>query len=458
MMLLVFFMLAAVAVYLVYSNHKQKAIPSTSTTFKYFQLRFLPCYYLMTASDWLQGPYVYALYNAYGFSMGEIGWLFIAGFASSMLMGTFVGGLADTVGRKRICLAYVALYLFSCITKHFNSFSILLLGRITGGVATSILFSAFDSWMVNEHFARGFQEEWLSYTFYLASFGNGIVAILAGIIASFLTEWTGSLTTPFDCAIVCLVVGGTIIALTWTENYGDRTVNIVKSFSNGLAAIRNNPTVLNLGLAQSLFESAMYIFVFMWTPTLTNAWGKGTFDHGMVFACFMIAVMIGSSLFNYAALTVPIEKILFAQFVFALCAMLVPIASGNGLLILLAFLVFEGSVGTFWPSVSTLKGKYIPEDVRSTVMNYFRLPTNFFVLSTLSYVEDLGQSTVFTICVILLAAAAAASYVVIHRETHPFYLSEYFGGKSIKGSDSQEESDLDSDDMFSEMMSKPTDV
>ena len=47
------------------------------------------------AGDWLQGPYVYYLYQQYGFDKGDIGRLFIAGFGSSMLFGTIVGSLAD---------------------------------------------------------------------------------------------------------------------------------------------------------------------------------------------------------------------------------------------------------------------------------------------------------------------------------------------------------------------------
>lgn len=44
----------------------------------------LTCYHycvLSAAGDWLQGPYVYALYEAYGFSVKDIGRLFIAGGA-----------------------------------------------------------------------------------------------------------------------------------------------------------------------------------------------------------------------------------------------------------------------------------------------------------------------------------------------------------------------------------------
>lgn len=49
----------------------------------------------LAAGDWLQGPYVYALYQYYGFERGDIGKLFIAGFGSSMVFGTIVGSLAD---------------------------------------------------------------------------------------------------------------------------------------------------------------------------------------------------------------------------------------------------------------------------------------------------------------------------------------------------------------------------
>ena len=51
--------------------------------------------HMRAAGDWLQGPYVYALYQHYGFDRGDIGRLFIAGFGSSMIFGTIVGSLAD---------------------------------------------------------------------------------------------------------------------------------------------------------------------------------------------------------------------------------------------------------------------------------------------------------------------------------------------------------------------------
>jgi hypothetical protein len=45
--------------------------------------RYLLVYLLATLSDWLQGPYVYALYADYGYTQHEIAVLFVAGFGSS---------------------------------------------------------------------------------------------------------------------------------------------------------------------------------------------------------------------------------------------------------------------------------------------------------------------------------------------------------------------------------------
>ena len=79
--------------------------------------RYLLVYLLATLSDWLQGPFVYALYMDYGFQQHEIAQLFVAGFASSMIFGSFVGGMADWGGRRLFVIIYAVVYAASCITK-----------------------------------------------------------------------------------------------------------------------------------------------------------------------------------------------------------------------------------------------------------------------------------------------------------------------------------------------------
>ena len=248
--------------------------------FSLFKNNYLVVYSLMMAGDWLQGPYVYALYESYGFDRGAIGKLFIAGFGSSMIFGTFVGSLADVHGRKKAALAYVATYSVGCLTKHFNSFNVLFLGRIFCGVATSLLYSAFESWLVAEHFKRGFDADWLGGVFSQAVFlGNGLMAIVAGLFAQSVVDLFGPVA-PFDTALVVLLAGGVVIASTWDENYGggsgsgsgggdpagrDHTAQLRKAWN----LIWADRKIFLLGLMQSLFEGSMYCFVFSWTPALS---------------------------------------------------------------------------------------------------------------------------------------------------------------------------------------------
>lgn len=49
-----------------------------------------------------------------------------------------------------------------------------------------------------------------------------------------------------------------------------------------------------LGAIQSLFEGSMYTFVFLWTPALSP--NDEEIPHGFIFATFMLASMLGSSI------------------------------------------------------------------------------------------------------------------------------------------------------------------
>ena len=79
--------------------------------------KYLIVYLLAALSDWLQGPYVYALYDAYGYSQHEIAVLFVAGFGSSMVFGSFIGGMADQCGRRKFIILFAVIYALSCMTK-----------------------------------------------------------------------------------------------------------------------------------------------------------------------------------------------------------------------------------------------------------------------------------------------------------------------------------------------------
>ena len=62
---------------------------------------------------------------------------------------------------------------------------------------------------------------------------------------------------------------------------------------------------------------------------------------------------------------------------------------------LLGFCTFEACVGIFWPSIMKMRSQYIPEEARSTIMNFFRIPLNIFVCIVLYNVSKLGSRILF---------------------------------------------------------------
>jgi phage-related holin len=132
--------------------------------------------------------------------------------------------------------------------------------------------------------------------------------------------------------------------------------------------------------------------------------------HGVVFAGFMVCLMIGSKLFETLVALRPVEHIARWVFVIASAALAVPIVSSNHNLVLAGFCVFEVACGVYFPSAGTMRSKYIPEEVRSTVMNVFRVGLNLIVVLVLMNIDALATDTVFLIATLLLTAATLAQH------------------------------------------------
>merc|ERR1719440_722172 len=75
-----------------------------------------------------------------------------------------------------------------------------------------------------------------------------------------------------------------------------------------------------------------------------------------------------------------------------------------------AFLVFEGMVGLYFPMIGTLKGDIVPEDMRSTIYNIYRLPLNVIVLMPL--LMNFSISTTFAVTTSILGVAVAAAFLL----------------------------------------------
>uniref|UniRef100_A0A7S3PZA1 Molybdate-anion transporter n=1 Tax=Chaetoceros debilis TaxID=122233 RepID=A0A7S3PZA1_9STRA len=409
--------------------------------------KYLAVYLLAVLSDWMQGPYVYALYLEYGYSQHEIAQLFVAGFGSSMIFGTFIGGLADTFGRRKFVVVFSIIYALSCVTKHFRDYWILMIGRLLGGIATSLLFSVFDSWLIKSHNEAGVSS-FLSKSFAVAQYGNSIVAISSGLVANKAADLTklhpigtegtllskvyvGGYLVPFDLSFCALVVCGILVSILWGENYGNETQSADKEedankkswysdFVEAYFTTIRSKDILYTGLVSSLFEGSMYIFVFMWTPAMKALMPDEDIPFGTVFATFMVCCMAGSSIFSTFIGSMKNEK--FGVFVFsaATVAFILMTLANTAITAIIAFLLFETTVGCYFPMMGTMKSAIVPENKRAAIYNIYRIPLNFIVLFSL--LTDLTPKTSFTFCIFMLATAACLQ-LRLSKRTQVIYTS-----------------------------------
>ncbi|KAJ3273498.1 Molybdate-anion transporter [Terramyces sp. JEL0728] len=144
--------------------------------------------------------------------------LFVVGFMSSGFAGPLVGNMSDRLGRKTGCISFCFLYGLSCATKLSSNFQVLLLGRVTGGVSTSLLMTVFESWVIEQHKALGLEERSLSAIFSKSTLINSLVAILSGLIANAVVSVFG-LVSPFLVSGGLLLLAALLIHNLWPEHY-----------------------------------------------------------------------------------------------------------------------------------------------------------------------------------------------------------------------------------------------
>jgi len=150
-------------------------------------------------------------------SLDLVSKLFLVGFGVTGLLGPVVGKLVDNRGRRAGTLAFALLYTIGALSTKSSLLWVLLLGRLAGGIGTSLLGSAPESWLVGEHSKGGFDGKWLGQTFGLAYAGDSLVAISAGQLAGLAAAARGP-CGPFEVSVVFLAMGALLALSQWKEN------------------------------------------------------------------------------------------------------------------------------------------------------------------------------------------------------------------------------------------------
>jgi hypothetical protein len=276
-------------------------------------------------------------------------------------------------------------------------------------------------------------EKYLKRIFANATVANTIMAILAGLVSQHISDSYGMVAT-FDFAALALFVSFFIMSLFWEENYGNQIATSSEQLNRCWNVLKSDSRILMLGLIQACFEASMYSFVLEWTPALEVAsfedesdFVGGKLPHGTVFSSFMVSIMMGTWFYSKwinQPSHGPIERLLLFILMVSTCCMIVPPMTSNRGLRFIAFCIFECCIGVFWPAISTLRSVYIPEDIRTTMMNVFRVPLNLLVVMIL--IPNLALPTVFLVCSFLLfISVLIASLLYQETQTTPIQQTRY---------------------------------
>ncbi|KAJ3736755.1 hypothetical protein DFJ43DRAFT_1050641 [Lentinula guzmanii] len=406
--------------------------------------QYLFVYAMVMSADWLQGPYVYSLYREqYKFPERLVALLFVTGFSSGALTAPLIGAWADQYGRKRICLAFCVTYALSCVCIFVPYLPILLIGRSLGGISGSILFSAFESWLISASNNAGLADSDLSRIMGRASLVNGLVATGAGVVSNQLVSSTSNFGSPFLLSGTILVLAWFVIASSWKENFGSTEANTrndsilqVGRLTQAWKVARQDKVLLILGLTQTSFEGSMYLFVFLWVPSLQEASHSSNISPlplGYIFSAFMISMMLGSLLYtavtshyltssprsNDSSLSVhaKLSSLVCAISGLALAA---SVTSRNERIRFWCFCVFEACVGMYYPVQGMLRGTLISNEHRATLSSLFRVPLNVFVVVSLLTGVSSARYAVLSASSVMLGFSAIMTGLVIvnHADNH----------------------------------------
>jgi MFS family permease len=445
------------------SDEKKNDAPKTATppssfiaskpvSVRQLQRKFLSVFWLIRVAFWMAGPYFYVALASKTLTGNKpmpvhiISQVSLTGYAAIALLGPMAAKIAEVYGKRVATMVGVLFYGLGSFAMTSDSLPVLFVGRAISGVGQSIISNAPESWFVSEtkQTDRDPKGVYLSETFGLAYSLDSVVAIVAGQLAQLAASHRGP-TGPFLFSPFFLLLGGVVVLLFWSEESTAAATTTTTttatdcgktkhSIQETVRVIFADPKIVCLGIVQSIFEAAMYIFVLSWAPvmieTIHVCFGESVATpFGLVFSCFMAASMLGSTVFSVllSQTNVRLElavSILMAAASLSLVSSLWPNANlhedkvaGTAattavLKLFLSYLGFEACVGMYFPSIGTLRARILPDSHRSVIMTLFAVPLNAMVVTVFLLLEKLGHRGGIAVAAAALGLATIAMLVL----------------------------------------------
>jgi len=370
--------------------------PLTITTkeFKDFQAIFMNGYTVMILGELVSIGSFYQTMILLDLSLLQVTKLYVITVVTTTVFGV-LSDIVDFGSRRNKCVVSALLFTLSmgCILLSNGHFDLLMLSRVTYGIASSLLHSAFDAYLVQEHSSLGFPEDWLNQTFSSLTHSMALVSCLSGVFGQIAARSGGIYgPTALSCGLFALMT--LYIAFTWRKDTnGPKFLlsSFLTSWGQALRASRTNRQITTLLLISSCSEATITIFTFYWAPWLTSVIVESTdvttFPFPLIFSTYIACSMVGAYLYQLLIGRMGNESIL--QLVLlgtSVCYFLGAVFQTSTLVFVIS-LCTQFLVGAYWPSVGYARGRAISPELRSSTLCMNRLLTLVIVVPMLSSIH-----------------------------------------------------------------------
>ena len=211
-----------------------------------------------------------------------------------------------------------------------------------------------------------------------------------------------------------------------TRTRRKRIGGILESFK----IVATRPELLSLGTTNSLYEAALHVFVFIWTPALEKRKDadqtiSGFVPHGVVFSLFMTCKMLGSMTYsilssvqrkrhhtnvngcggdnNNTSIAQTRKSLRYVFLAAAISFFWTVVFKESYFVALFAFCAFEFGLGVYWPAMAVLRGELVPNTLRASVTSVFRVPLNVLVVMLLTAAGRASERALLLCCAAMMS-------------------------------------------------------
>ncbi len=316
----------------------------------------------------------------FGFNIGQIGIAMAVMGTTVLLLELPTGGLADTVGRKRIYMISVLFYIAGYTLMLFASgFYQLIILVVLIGTGRALSSGTMDAWFIDEHKRLGGDDDHLQQD--LARAGVVIPAALGlGTLAGgFIPDITGLFRSNIMVLIACYSLQLLLTAILIKENKADFNGRLTDGF-------REFPRVLSSAVKYGIRQRNVFAILMataalgvglsaleqLWQPRVREiSPGTGTWFLGVLSAGYFLAAAAGSGV-STIILKIFRHRYALVLFLFRLVMAVLYIglsfAAGIGAFAPVYVILFFAHGITGSPEM-TVFNRDIPSDKRSSLLS-----------------------------------------------------------------------------------------